>query len=151
MTGGEGSSFYRLNAKTVDSPLDTFLLTTVAVSQTSFGWMGAPRQSRHRAAERAQCFLFSGQKVKSDGGMTWKLSANPHPKIPSGHLHHRERKDKKKKAKQKKPHMTKQTPPPGLGGRGRAGRGRTVRSDPPPSARRPPTHGVKMGEKGMFS
>lgn len=61
---------------------------------------------------------------------------------------------RKQKQNRETPHDHTNPAPPGLGGRSRVGRGagfRTVRSDPPPSARRPPTHGVKMGEKGMFS
>lgn len=100
--------------------------------------------------------MFSGQKVKSDGGMTWKLSANPDGKNPSSHLHHKERKDKEKtKQKTEKPHD--QTNPAPLAWEGRAVLGDggeiaqfvlTRRRLP---GRRPPTHGVKMGEKGMFS
>lgn len=70
--------------------------------------------------------------------MTWKLSANPDGKNPSSHLHHREQKDKEKtKQKTEKPHD--QTNPAPLAWEARAvlggGGDRTVRSDPPPSAR----------------
>lgn len=146
---------YRLNAKTVDCPLDTFLLYYCCCQSDQF-WMDGSAETEPPPSRCKSAVLF----VQWPEGEEWRRNdmeaeckprrresqQSPPPQRTKGQ-------GKKKKTTTEKPHMNKQTPPPAweggavLGG----GRNRTVRSDPPPSARRPPTHGVKMGEKGMFS